>query len=234
VERKRLLLHTLQLWTEQGDEFQVARTLRFLSDAHRDLGQYAEGIQHTRDALVIYERLGDMAGQGKSLQELATLLYDDKQLEAAEEVASRAINLPLHEGNQFVVCTCYQTLGQVCHSKGEMEQAIKYFEAGLGIASSFNWPDRFFWLHYNLAGLFRDQSKFDDAHAHVERAKSYTVNDAYHLGRAMELQTWFWYQQHRLKEAKSGASRAADVYGKIGAVKDVEDCKKLLQRIEGR
>ena len=229
VERRRLLLHALKLWKERGDEPRVAQTLRFLSDAHRELGQYTEGIQHAREALAIYERLDDTVGQGKSLQELASLLYEDKQLEAAEEATSRAINLPLP---QFDVCVCYGILGKICHTKGEMEKAMKHFEAGLGIASSFNWPDRLFWLHYDMAKLFRDQSKFEDAHAHIERAKSYAISDAYRLGRAEELQARFWHQQRRLEEAKSGALYAAGVYEKLGATGDLELCGQLLQEIE--
>jgi hypothetical protein len=48
----------------------------------------------------------------------------------------------------------------------------------------------------------------------------------------MELQALIWYQQGRLEEAKSEALRAVDVYGKLGAAKDVEDCRELLQEIE--
>jgi tetratricopeptide (TPR) repeat protein len=87
----------------------------------------------------------------------------------------------------------------------------------LGIASSFNWHDHLFWAHYALAELFLDEGRFDDAHAHVERAKSHAVNNAYYLGRAMELQARVWYKQHRLEEARSEALRAADVYEKLGA-----------------
>jgi hypothetical protein len=38
----------------------------------------------------------------------------------------------------------------------------------------------------------------------------------------MELQAWVWYNQHRLEEARSEALRAADIYEKLGAAKDVE------------
>ena len=58
------------------------------------------------------------------------------------------------------------------------------------------------------------------------------MNDAYLLGRAMELQAGFRYQQSRLGEAKAEVLHAADVYEKVGAAKDVEDCRKFLRRIE--
>jgi len=233
VERKQLLLRVLRLYTEVGDELRVADTLVFLSDASRNLGQYTEGIQHAKEALGIYERFDRMGGQAISLKELALLLYDDGQLEAAEEVASRMINLPPAQDHQFEVSTCYEVLGDICCSKGEMEKAAEHYEAGLRIASSFNWPARLFWLHCGLAELFHDQSKFDDAHAHAEHAKSHAVNDVYHLGRAAHLQARLWYAQGKLEEAESGALHAVDIYEKLGAAGDAEFGRQLLQEIEG-
>ena len=233
VERKRLLLHTLKLWTEVGDELQVAKILACLCDANRNLGQYTEGIQYAREALGIYERFDHVGGQGSSLKELALSLYDDMQLEAAEEAASRTINLPPAQGHQFEVSTCYEVLGDICRSKGEMEKAAEHYETGLRIVSFFNWPDRLFWLHCGLAELFHDQSKFDDAHAHAEHAKSHAVNDVYHLGRAAHLQARLWYAQGKLEEAESEALHAVDIYEKLGATGDVEFGRQLLQEIEG-
>lgn len=87
-------------------------------------------------------------------------------------------------------------------------------------------------VHYKLAALFRDEGRLDDACDHLKRAKSHAVNSAYNLGCATELQARVWYEQHRFEEARSEALRATQIYEKLGAVKDVEDCRKLLQNIE--
>ena len=73
---------------------------------------------------------------------------------------------------------------------------------------------------------------FEDAHIHIEQAKSHTVNDTRNLGCAMELHAQIWYQQGKLEETKSEALRASEVYEKLGASKDLEDCRTLLQEIE--
>ena len=230
-EQKRLLFDTLRLWRERGDDFQVAETLRFLSDANGWLGLYNEGIAQAKEALEIYERLDHIPGQARSLQELASLLYYDKQFDAAEEAALRAINFS-DKDNKFSACECYRVLGDIYHSKGETEKAIKHFETSIGIASSFNWHNVLFWNNYGLAGLFFDQNRFDDAHAHVERAKSHAIGDSYLLGRALELQARFWYRECMFEEAKSEALRAAGVFEGIGATRDVDGCKAILQNIE--
>jgi len=136
------------------------------------------------------------------------------------------------EGEQHRVCRSYRVLSETYQSKGEIEKAIHHNEVAREIASSFNWHVQLFWTHYNLARLFRNQGRFDDAQTHVERAKSHTGNDAYHLGHATKEQAWIWYGQHRLEEARSEVLRAADLYEKLGAATDVEDCRKLLRDIE--
>jgi len=181
--------------------------------------------------LEILESLDDTVGLVDCLINLAWLLQDEGQLDAAEETASRAINLLSEKEGQFRLCRSHRVLGNVYQSKGEIEKAIHHFEAVLGIASSFDWHDELFWTHYSLARLFCYEARFDDANAHLECAKSYTGNSAYNMGRVMELQADVWYDQDRLEEARSEALRATDVYEKLGAVRDVEDCRKLLQRI---
>ena len=238
VEYKQLLVETLRLRRERGDDLQIADTLRFLSDTR--LGHYKEGILRAKEALEIYERLNDSSRQGLSLRQLASLLYFDEQFDAAEEAALRATDLlsdkgeqsVVSQGKQFPICECYRVLGQICHSKGETEKATKHFETAIGIASTSNWHDHLFWNNYSLAELFFSEDRFDDAHARIERAKSHAVNDSCNLGRAMELQAGFWYEECKFEEAESEALRAADAYERIGAMKDVEECKAILRNIE--
>ena len=232
VERRRLLTHVLKLRREQGNDRAVARTLRHLSRANGHAGLHKEGIQLVAEASGILERLGDTVEQAKCLVGLAWLFHDDKQLDAAEEAASRAIDLLTEKGDQYLVCGSHRLLGNIYRSKGETEKAIHHLEVALGILSSSNWYDQSFLVHHNLAHLFLEEGRFDDAQAHLERAKLYTVNHTYYLGRAMALQAGLWYRQHKLEHAESEALRAADVFEKLGAARDLEECRNLLQQIE--
>ena len=232
LEQKRLLSHALKLCRERGDDLQVAETLRFLSGANTLLGLYKEGIQQAREALEIFKRFGDILGQALSWRDLAWLLYEDKQLDAAEEAVSRAISLLSDKNDQLSVCTCHRLLGKIYHSKGRTKKAIGHFETVLGIASPSNWHDELFQTHYSLAKLFLDERRFEDAHAHVDRAKLHVANDTHHLGCAMELEARVWYQQRRFQEAKSAALHAADVFEELGDTEWLEYCRETLRDIE--
>jgi len=232
MESKQLLVYVLELWREQGNDPQVAQTLRVLSDTNRRLGLREEGIQQVEEASGIYERLNSISGQAHTLQELGQLLYESDQLDAAEEAISKAIILPLDVGQEYMSCRCYRILGCICHSKGETEKAINHFKTGIKMASSPNWHGHLFWSHYGLAELFSKQERFDDAHDQVMSAKLHINDDKYLQGRTMHLQARIWRSQRRFKEAKAEALRAAEVYEELGATTDLEVCKETLLIIE--
>ena len=232
AEQKRLLECTLRLERERGDDDRVALTLSILSDANRMVGLYGEGIDQAKEAMEIYERIGHTIYQADSLITLASLLYGDEQLDAAEEAASRVIDLLAEKGQEFQVCQSHRILGNIHRSKDKREEAIHHYETAIRIAIPPNWEVQLFWNHYSLAQLFLDEDDFYNAHAHIERAKSHTVDDGYHLGRAVELQAMVHHRQHRFLDATSEALRALEVYKKLGALGDIENCECLLRDIE--
>ena len=232
VERKRLLTHAIKLWQDRGDDYSVALNLSNLSDTSRQMGLYEEGIQQAEEALEIFKRVGDMARQAACLVHLAYLLLEDDQLDAAEEAAFRAIDLFPETGEQFRVCQGHRALGGIYQFKGDVDKAIYHYEVALGIASSLDHDDQQFWVHYSLAQLFLSERRFDDVQVHIERAKSHVVNDAFKLGRMMGLQARVWGAQRMFEKARVEASHAAEIFEKLGAARDLEKCRKLLQRID--
>ena len=232
AERKRLLTHILQLERQRGNDVEVVQTLRYLSRTNRLQGLYAEGIRQAKEALEIYEQINDSIGQAQSLGDLASLLRSDKQFDAAETAASRAIDLVPKEGQGYLLCTLHRVLGEIHQAKGENEKAIDDFKVALEIASPPKWRDELFSGHYSLATLFHDERKLDDANAHIERAKSHAVYNTYWLGCAMELQAKIWYRERKFEDAKLEASHALEVYEKLGAAEDVRHCKDFLKKID--
>ena len=234
VEQERLLTHTLRLSRERGDNHDLAKTLGQLSRLHSDTRRYEEGIQEVTEASEIYVRLGDTEGQILCLIDLAWLFYHDNQLDAAEEAALRATNLLSGTDQQFDISQCHRVLGAIYDPKGETEKAIHHLETALEIASSHNWLSQLFETRRSLAVLFRDQGRLDDATAHIEHAKSHTIDDhdTYQLARAMTLQAGIWHLQRRFEEAKSEALGAVDRFERLGAANDANKARMLLQEID--
>ena len=228
-ERKQLLTQALKLEKERGDRPRIAQTLSRLSDANRLLHLYKEGIQHAREALEIYQELGDGAGQMGSLNSLAYILYQEDQLDDAEDAAFHAIDLAPEKGQEFLLCISHRVLGLIYRRKGQKEEAIRHFETAINIASRFKWHDQLFWNHFNLTYLFLREREFDKANTHIEEARSHAVNNTYRLARGMEVQARIWYRQGKLEGAKLEVSRALDFFERFGAAEDEERCRNLLQ-----
>ena len=233
AEEKQLLDHALKLERERGNDYRVALTLVRLCDANRMLGLPQEGANQAKKALEIFEWIGDIGKQGYCLVALAFALNWDNQPNAAEEAASRAIQLLPKKGEEYSVCEAHQILGCVYARKAEREKVIRHFEMALTIASSFNWNDLLFWIHHDLAWVFHDEGGFDNAHVQIQQAKSRAVNNAYNLARAVEMQARVYFRQCRFEDATSEGRRALEIYKKLGNISDAKDCTDLLQDIEG-
>ena len=231
VRQKLLLTDALKLVREQGDNFQVAHTLLWLSHANRWLGHYKEGIQQIEESMALCEP-GDSINQAICQCDLARLLYLVGQIPAAEKAASCTINLLLEKGQEFLVCQFHQDLGDIYYFKGEGEKAVYHFEKALEIATTFKWHSELFEGQYSLAKLFLDNDGFESAHDHIDQAKSHAADDALMLAQAMEAKAVIWFRQHKFEDAVSEALRALNIYEKLGASRDIVDCKGLLQNIE--
>ena len=232
AEQKRLLTHVLELERRLGDGFEVALTLRCLADIDRFECRYEEGIQRAREALKISERIGGRVEQMECLNCLAWLLFDNKQLGAAKDAASRATSLASRTGQEYLLCDLYRVLGKIHEAEGEEEEAIYTFWEALRTASSFGWRDEQFWAHLDLADLFFDKNGFDHANIHVKQAKLYARDRTYHLGRATKLQADIWYREGRLEDAKSEALGALGIFEKLEEATAVWYCWDLLHTIE--
>ena len=232
TDEKRLLVHTLTLERERRDDLRVAETLQSLSTVNRSLGLHTEGIQQVEEAFEMFKRLGNTKEQAISLDDLARLLLGDNQLDAAEAAASRCVELLLEKGQEFLLCQSHRLLGEINLAKRKEGKAIHHYEAALTIASTFNWQSELFWVHYEMAELFYDQGEFENANAHIKQAKSHTADNAHYLGCGMEMQARIWDRQHRLEDARSEALGALEICERLGATKDGEFCRGLLQRIE--
>ena len=233
AEEKQLLIYALKLHREQGDIYKVADTLRALSNVNSQLGLLKEGISQAKEALEIYKQLNLIPWQGDCLYYLASLLYEDNQLNAAEEAASHAVDLS-GNGEQFIVCKCHHILGKIYYSKGKTVEAANHFKTALGIAFPFSWHYQLSLNHYTLAELFSNKGRFNDAHVHIEQAKLYAINNnnTFTLGCVMELQAQILYKEYKLEEAKAEALSAANVFERLGAMDKVESCSIILQKIE--
>ena len=236
VEDKRLLIHNLKLWRERGDDLQVALTLQRLAVANLGLDLYEEGMVQAKEASEIHERLNNTPGQANSLLQLALLFVEDDQVDAAEEAASRAINLFSGEPRQSQIYQHHHILGHISHSRGEMDAAFGHLDRALRVASSLNsHSHRSTPILHCLVQLLLKEGRLDDARVHLERLKSHGVNNIFSMGLVAIIEVCALRQQGRFEEAESEVSRVLGVCEKMGVSADfLERCKGFLREVEDK
>ncbi|KAF9793331.1 hypothetical protein BJ322DRAFT_1034069 [Thelephora terrestris] len=233
TEQALFLGHALKIERERGNDSQVAEILKSLSRSNIVLDRLEEGIDQAREAMGIYERLGRTMDRVECLGSLAQLFRAAGQLDAAEEAIAEALKLLLPEkGQEYRVCQLLQTLGDIYHSKGDIEKAISHYKLALGIASTLGNRNLLFGTHCSLTGVFLKEGRLDDAQLHIEQAKSFALDDSFYLGLAVYSQAEIYYRQRRLKDAASEALRAQEIFETLGNLKLLESCNLLLQEIE--
>ena len=87
------------------------------------------------------------------------------------------------------------------------------------------------WVNFSLARTSRDQGKSEDAQTYFEHAKSHAVNNTYFLAYVMDQQARVWNGQRRFEEARSEALLALSAFEKLGAARNAEITRDLLQQI---
>jgi tetratricopeptide (TPR) repeat protein len=232
TEQVQLYNHVLKLERERKNDHRVALILWKLSGANRLLGLREEAMRQAKEGSEIYDRLGNPVQRARCLEQFARSLWEDGQLDSAEEAAVQSRKLLPEEGQEYEVCQSHRTLGDIYRSKDQREKAIHHFEVALGIASSFGLHVHLFWTHFSLAQLFLAKHEFEDAHAHIKQIQPHTLNNPYYLGRATHLHAQILHKQDRLEDARSEALRALEIFEKVGASKEFGVCQDLLRNIE--
>ena len=230
-QRKEMLIQSLGLWKERGDGHWVADTLIDLADVNRQMGLGEEGINQAREASEIFGWLGETGKQARCLLVLAVLLRKDKQLDAAEEAATRAMDLSENRDHHRF-SQSHSVLGEIHHSRGNRKEAIHHFEESLRVASILNWRDERSESHLALAILYLEEVKLNDAHTHIEHAKSHAGDNMLNLGYAFYRGAHVLFKRKRFEEAKLEALRALAIFEEIGANDPAKDTRRYVRRVE--
>ena len=232
AEGNQLFHNILKVERERGDDYRVALTLVAMCGTNLPLGLFKEGVDQAKEALEIFERVGEAREQVSSSLILASALIFNDQLDIAEEVVSRAIQLLPEKGEEHSISQSHFVLGNICHQKGERDKAIHHFKMVLDFESRFGCDDHSLPAHYFLALLYYEEDKFNNTLTHIEQAKLYAANKVHGIGLGVMLQALVYYRQLKLEEATFEALCAVDIFEKLGDQASAERCRALLQGIE--
>ena len=76
-----------------------------------------------------------------------------------------------------------------------------------------------------MATSFLEEGEFDKAHVHIQKSKSYMVDNSFHLGRIMELEVRIWYRQQRFEKGTPAALRVLRIFEEFGVATKLKGCR---------
>ncbi len=171
-----------------------------LGGLYRAKGAYDKAAQRLREALRIYEALGDMLHQSRCWYELGCVYADLGRMEEAIEVYKRAIHLD----DRFVFP--WNNLGNIYKAQGRMEKAIEAYERAITLDPSYKIP----W--YNLGNVYAAQKQLEKAIEAYQQAIKLDATYAHPWNGLGNV----YIDQGRVKDAITAYSRATLLAGRLG------------------
>lgn len=155
-----------KIWKGLGLDKRTAHSFNYRGMMHSQLGHTQEALEHFEKALGLFEQLGDTHGILPTLDQIARAHLSNKDYEKALDGFHRAYDhsraLP-----EFWQMKALQGLAVGYKEKGDLVNALIYFQNGLDIASELDDVEAAFFL-MEIGEIYKDQSKPDLALGHLE------------------------------------------------------------------
>jgi non-specific serine/threonine protein kinase len=110
-----------------------AEALTVLSALSQHQDKNSLAAQYAREALLIWQEIGDRVGQGYSVYLLALALYRQRDLDSARHHYKEAFNALKDAGNGALAAEALLGLAQIARDRGDLRGAAGYFDDALRI-----------------------------------------------------------------------------------------------------
>ncbi len=153
-EARESISLALTLADFEKDEAARASALIVLGTILTWSGHPDEAIPHFREAIALYQRLGDPAGEAEAHDVLGEALLSITSLDAAEQELKFALSLHRSLKNRVGESKVLMNLGITLMERGDNETAITYYRSALDISREIGYRYNEILALGNLANLF--------------------------------------------------------------------------------
>ncbi|HCM74988.1 MAG TPA: hypothetical protein DIS90_01305 [Cytophagales bacterium] len=131
-----LSMQALNISEERGDSIAIARCLNNVAAISYEKERYGDAIKLFNRAYNIALRLGDEETAVRSLNNVSFSYLGLKKADSAEYFAKEALQQSIKTRQGYMPAFSYRILGDIAFEKGDMEEALKYFEQSMQISES--------------------------------------------------------------------------------------------------
>lgn len=229
------VLPLIRSYSQRTDEME-ATLLSNLGQLHGDMGEHAEGLEHLRASLLLYERMADKRQIAGTLNLLGRAYEAIGDLLLARTYLERALALRREVKDTRGMATTLNNLGVVLHGLGDLALAREHYRESLALREQRRDRSGQAVVHNNLALLMVDEGNFTAARESLQKALAIHREDGDRWREGIVLHNLGW-----LAGRMGEREREAESYNAALAIEEEVDntlgaalTRAALARIDAR
>lgn len=147
-----------------SDPKDKANGLGLIASAYQKIGNYETSYEYQIQALGIRESQKDSAGIGRSLYELGTLVFYQKNYELALKYYTGSMDLAVARKKDKAILSCLSALGPTYEGLGDSIAALKTLNRALDLARTLDIKSKEAYVLHNLGAHYLRKEAYDEAY----------------------------------------------------------------------
>lgn len=209
-----------QLTALKADEHLIAWATRQYSLVHSTMGDTTKALSALRQALDLFESLGDTYHIGMCHHDIGVCLEKQGNISGADHHYMQALRIWEAINHANALANTLNSLGVCCYLKGNYDEALKRFQESLDIALQIGATRRAAFAQAGIGDTYLGKREYDRAiEAHTistkfAREAGVRSLEVYNLVKMGES----FYQQHDFIQALNLTNQAREIASEMGLV----------------
>ncbi len=212
-------LASLALREQIQDLIGIGSSHNNLSQAFRDLGAWAEAMEHCRKALEAYRKTGDQSRTATALLNLGAILTDLGEFDAARDAYAEALEIcrRIRYTARLGVILC--NLGEIETKQGKPEAALAHLEEGITLLEGISNQEALIQAYLILSEAHLKQGAIAEAWKILQKAHELATarGNEVLISLAYRQFGWLYAQTSQHEEAIAWLGRSANGLQSAGA-----------------
>jgi len=129
---------SLELSKRLNDQSDIANTLNAFSVLTKLQGRFIEAQTASNEALNIFKKIGNKVSEAIILENLSTLYSLQNEHSKAKSYAEACLENHVERNDKWGIARANLTLGKICYFKNEIQNSVKFYITGQGIAEQLD------------------------------------------------------------------------------------------------
>lgn len=208
----------LEIARQGSGQAELAHGTYLQGTIHWHLGHLPELIACAQRSLALYEEMGDLVGQAKTLHNLGIAYTESGDWMAAMRHFQRAIELEERLGNVYGVAKVTNSLGIILFCGGALDAAAMAYQKSLDIWETIGFPIGVALSWSNLGQVCTERGEWEQALDYLERSqrKFQEIKSALFLPEVYRRLAVVHLGLGQLKEARQFGERSVALATELG------------------